>query len=84
MDGLIFGLLDNGVLILGAFTGLSVERYLPTRFQAGVGGVFGAGIGNTVSDGIGAVVDPVLQGMVGGDCSWLYNSSFYYSYNSQI
>ena len=48
MDGLIFGLLDNGVLILGAFTGLSVERYLPTRFQAGVGGVFGAGIGKTL------------------------------------
>ena len=66
MDGLIFGLLDNSVLILGAFTGLSVERYLPARFQAGVGGVFGAGIGNTVSDGIGAVVDPALQGMVGG------------------
>ena len=66
MDGLIFGLLDNGVLILGAFTGLSVERYLPARFQAGVGAVVGAGIGNTVSDGVGAVVDPALQGMVGG------------------
>ena len=66
MDGLIFGLLDNGVLILGAFTGLSVERYLPARFQAGVGAVVGAGIGNTVSDGVGDVVAPTLQGMVGG------------------
>ena len=66
MDGLIFGLLDNGVLILGAFTGLSVERYLPARFQAGVGAVVGAGIGNTVSDGVGAVVVRALLGVVGG------------------
>lgn len=66
MEGLLFGLIDNGVLIFGAFTGLEIERALPKRFQVGLGAVIGAGIGNTVSDGIGALVDPALQSMVGG------------------
>ena len=41
IDGLVFGLVDNGVLILGAFTGLSIEKYLPKRYQAGIGAVQG-------------------------------------------
>ena len=66
MDGLIFGLIDNGVLILGAFTGLEIERALPARFQTGLGAVIGAAIGNTVSDLLGAIADPALQPMALG------------------
>jgi hypothetical protein len=67
MEGLPFGLIDNGVLIFGAFTGLQIERaVLPQKYHAGLGAVFGAGIGNTVSDCIGALVDPAMQSMVGG------------------
>ena len=66
MDGLVFGIVDNGVLILGAFTGLSIEKYLPKRYQRGIGAVIGAGIGNTVSDTIGAIVDTSMHSMILG------------------
>ena len=35
MDYIIFGIVDNGVMILGAFTGIEVEKYLPDRFKMG-------------------------------------------------
>ena len=66
IDGLVFGIVDNGVLILGAFTGLSIEKYLPKRYQRGIGAVIGAGIGNTVSDTIGAIVDTSMHSMILG------------------
>ena len=66
IDGLIFGFIDNAVLIAGAVTGYEVERFLPRRFQVGVGAIAGAGIGNTVSDALGAVLDPALVTMTGG------------------
>jgi hypothetical protein len=66
MDGIIFGFIDNAVLILGAVTGYEVERFLPRRFQVGIGAIAGAGVGNTVSDALGAVLDPALIHMTGG------------------
>ena len=64
MDGLIFGFVDNAVLIFGAYTGCEIERYIGGRGR--VGGILGAAIGNTVSDGLGAALDPALQGMLLG------------------
>ncbi len=66
MDGIIFGFIDNAVLIAGAVTGYEIERFLPRRFQVGVGAIAGAGIGNTVSAALGAVLDPALVSMTGG------------------
>lgn len=57
MEFIIFGLVDNGVMILGAFTGLEVEKYLPARFRLGVlMPIVGAGIGNMVSDFLGGLM----------------------------
>ena len=66
LDGTIFGFVDNAVLVLGAFSGLSIESKLPQRFQTGLGAIYGAAIGNTVSDALGAIIDPTLQSMVIG------------------
>ena len=63
-DGFIFGFVDNAVLIVGAYTGCEVERYVGGGGR--VGAILGAAIGNTVSDGLGALIDPSLQAMVGG------------------
>ena len=52
-DFVIFGIVDNAIMILGAMTGLSVEKYLPDPFQRGIGTVIGAGIGNAISDFLG-------------------------------
>lgn len=53
IDFIIFGLVDNGVMLIGAFFGLGVEQHLPKRFQVGLGAIAGAGIGNAVSDFMG-------------------------------
>lgn len=69
MDSLLFGFIDNAVLILGAITGLSVERYLPVRLQAGLGGVIGAGLGNAISDFLaGFAVDPLFAAGTAAGC----------------
>tara|TARA_R100000781_G_C4056966_1_gene119698 strand:+ start:618 stop:887 length:270 start_codon:yes stop_codon:yes gene_type:complete len=52
-DYILFGIVDNGIMLIGAFFGLGVEQYLPKKFQVGLGAVIGAGIGNAVSDFLG-------------------------------
>jgi len=57
IDFIIFGIVDNAVMIIGAFTGLEVEKYLPERFRLGhLMAIVGAGLGNTFSDFLGGVV----------------------------
>lgn len=53
IDFIIYGIIDNGVMILGAMTGLELEKFLPKRFKFGLGAVVGAGLGNTLSDFMG-------------------------------
>lgn len=55
-DAILFGIVDNGVMLAGAFFGLGLEKYLPKRFQVGLGAIIGAGLGNTVSDFMGGAV----------------------------
>lgn len=65
-DGLIFGFIDNSLLLLGAYTGVSIEKLLNKKGSGVLGGVLGATIGNTISDGIGAIIDPSMRGMLTG------------------
>ena len=53
IEFIVFGIIDNAVMIAGAMTGYEVEKYLPKKFQSGLGVVYGAGIGNAVSDFLG-------------------------------
>ena len=64
IPGLIFGMVDNGVLILGAYTGLEIDRFFKGNGQ--VDAILGAGVGNTISDGLGAVIDPTMNHMIIG------------------
>jgi len=62
MPGLIFGVIDNGIMLAGAFFGLSIEKAIPLRLSRGTGAIIGAGIGNAVSDFCGGIGegDPAL------------------------
>ena len=55
LDYIIYGIVDNGIMIIGAMTGYELERYLPKKFQKGLGAVIGAGLGNTTSDFLGGM-----------------------------
>jgi len=56
IDFIIFGIVDNGVMIAGAFTGIEIEKYLPNRFKMGLlMPIVGAGIGNMTSDFLGGL-----------------------------
>ena len=55
LDYIIYGIVDNGIMILGAMTGYELERYLPEKYQKGLGAVIGAGLGNTCSDFLGGM-----------------------------
>ena len=50
MDGLIFGLVDNGVLIFFAYIGLDLEGKISdmigTRVRVGLGAILGGAFGN--------------------------------------
>lgn len=65
LDGLIFGLVDNGVLLAGAYLGCDLGERLGNG-RGALGAILGAGIGNTVSDALGAALDPALRSMVLG------------------
>jgi hypothetical protein len=65
MEGLLFGIVDNGVLIFGAYSGLDIGERL-AKGRGALGAVLGAGIGNAVSDAAGAATDPAMHGMIMG------------------
>jgi len=65
MEGLYFGIIDNGILIIGAVFGLSIERFLPKYFHKGWGAVAGAGIGNAISDFMGGMGERNMELAIG-------------------
>jgi len=56
LDYVIFGVIDNAVMLTGALFGVSIEKKLPKKLQTGFLGVtLGAGIGNAFSDFLGGL-----------------------------
>ena len=56
LDFVIFGFIDNAVMLAGALAGISIEKKLPKKLQTGfLGATIGAGLGNTFSDFLGGL-----------------------------
>ena len=54
-NGIIYGLIDNGVLAFSTLLGIDIDRYFK---GSGIhGAIYGALFGNTLSDFLGAIVD---------------------------
>ena len=64
LAGWIFGLVDNGTLLLFAMIGFDLDKHLGGSGRNGM--LVGALLGNTVSDACGAIIDPALNGMILG------------------
>tara|TARA_B100001013_G_scaffold8287_1_gene5109 strand:- start:955 stop:1230 length:276 start_codon:yes stop_codon:yes gene_type:complete len=65
-DGFIFGFIDNFLLLLGAYTGINIEKFFDNKSKGLFGGLIGAGVGHTFSNGLGAILDPSMNDMVLG------------------
>ena len=64
MDGLVFGFMDNIVVLIGAYVGfIQVEKHFG---NGRIGGILGATISNTISDAIGTYLDPTMDGYLLG------------------
>ena len=57
MEGLIFGIIDNGVMLIGAVLGL---KFLPCR-KGFINGLIGAGLGNALSDFLAGIGEGGLR-----------------------
>jgi hypothetical protein len=56
IDYIIFGFVDNIVMLAGALYGVSIENKFPEKYQNGfLGATIGAGLGNSVSDSLGGL-----------------------------
>ena len=69
-DGFIFGLLDNGIVLLGMYLGLDFESWLAKKLgktpNPSLGAIVGALGSNTISDAFAAWFDPGMQPMIYG------------------
>ena len=56
IEYIVFGIIDNAVMLSGALFGISVEKRFPKKLQNGfLGATVGAGLGNTFSDFLGGL-----------------------------
>tara|TARA_B100000941_G_scaffold124571_1_gene88060 strand:+ start:384 stop:641 length:258 start_codon:yes stop_codon:yes gene_type:complete len=54
-EGILFGLIDNGILAFSTILGIDIDKYFK---GSGIhGAIYGALIGNTLSDLAGALLD---------------------------
>ena len=69
-DGTVFGLLDNGIVLIGMYLGVDIEGWLSKKLGKKSNPLLGAVVGatgfNMFSDGVAAAVDSSMQGMTFG------------------
>ena len=69
-DGTVFGLLDNGIVLIGMYLGVDIEGWVAKRLDKESNPLLGAVVGatsfNMISDGVAAAVDSSMQGLTFG------------------
>ncbi len=70
MEGFIFGLVDNGIVLIGMYLGIDIEGWLAKKLGKKSNPLLGAVVGatgfNMISDGAAAAIDPATSGMTAG------------------
>ena len=70
MEGLIFGIVDNGCVLIGTYCGVSTEGWLSKKLGKTSNPVLGAVVGGTgtnlISDGGGCWLDPTMESALMG------------------
>ena len=69
-EGFTFGVVDNGVVLIGMYLGVDIEGGLARRLGKKSNPLLGAVVGatgfNAVSDGVAALADGAMHGMTLG------------------
>ena len=61
LPGFIFGVVHVGLVILGFYTGWSINRLLKNVTKGYIAGIIGAGMAHVLADLIAAIVDPTMR-----------------------
>ena len=64
--GLIFGFVHVAIMIIGYYTGFSINRFLKLLSNGYVAGIFGAALSHIFADIIACYLDPDLRKMIFG------------------
>ena len=62
LKGFTFGFVHMGIMLLGFYTGWSINRFLKLISNGFVAGIIGVIIAHACADLIAAVIDPTLRG----------------------
>ena len=66
LRGFIFGFVHVGIMILGYYSGWSLNRFLKLVSNGYIAGIFGAALSHVVADVIASFLDPHIRKMVFG------------------
>ena len=66
LRGFIFGFFHAAIMILGYYTGWSINRLLKIISNGYIAGIFGAALSHVVADVIASFLDPHIRKMVLG------------------
>ena len=61
LPGFIFGFVHVGLVILGVYTGWSINRLLKNITKGYIAGIIGAALAHGIADLVAALVDPTMR-----------------------
>ena len=64
--GLVFGFVHVAIMIIGYYTGFSINKFLKILSNGYVAGIFGAALSHIFADIIACYLDPHLRSMIFG------------------
>ncbi len=66
MRGFIFGFVHVGIMLIGYYSGLSINRFLKIASKGYIAGIFGAVFSHILADLIASYLDPHIRSMIFG------------------
>ena len=66
MRGFIFGFVHVGIMLIGYYTGLSINRFVKIVSKGYIAGIFGAVFSHILADLIASYLDPHIRSMILG------------------
>ena len=66
LRGFIFGFVHCAIMLIGYYTGWSINRFLKILSNGYIAGIIGAALSHIIADLIASLIDPHIRSMVVG------------------